>query len=422
MSDKIKGTVFGAAIGDAYGFPFEKAGSEINDSKEQFFCAWQRKAGGRYWPYLAKYESGTYSDDTQLLIAQLRAMLCTDLFDEFAFYELPEWLGYEIGGGAAIKAAAKSFAKREFPWDKNGAKYFQAGGNGAIMHSEPLVVFSGDKENYKELLFSMSAVTHGHPRAILGTMLYGAFLKMIYENSVDSLDNAIDVLIGQFDFWGTLPHNTVGFSIDKWLSCAPYDYSEEWRKNAVLLRERLERLKDSYSLSDTELLENIGCYSSEKGAGDNSALAAISFFFRYRHNIVGAAQAVGSCVGIDTDTVASVLCGAIGLDDGYEKIKPIAVQVRDHDYICCLCEDVCTGNTNSRVIAKSKDIKSQLKSVHEGGYAYSGVLGKVVVEREENATVFLDSISCRILHCVTDSGQHILLKYFKKETPSTKKA
>ena len=148
FSEKYKGAMLAAAIGDALGWPNEQNSNNLNKHYNELnaFVEWSRKCGGRYWPYEERICAGEYSDDTQLLIATLRSLLRGNQWGTyFRQVELPAWLEYQRGGGGATKRAAKVWAKGISPWDeRNDEKlirsYYMAGGNGVVMRIMPHVI------------------------------------------------------------------------------------------------------------------------------------------------------------------------------------------------------------------------------------------------------------------------------------------
>ena len=77
FSEKYKGAMLAAAIGDALGWPNEQNSNNLNKHYNELnaFVEWSRKCGGRYWTYEERICAGEYSDDTQLLIDTLRSLL-----------------------------------------------------------------------------------------------------------------------------------------------------------------------------------------------------------------------------------------------------------------------------------------------------------------------------------------------------------
>ena len=189
FSEKYKGAMLAAAIGDALGWPNEQNSNNLNKHYNELnaFVEWSRKCGGRYWPYEERICAGEYSDDTQLLIATLRSLLRGNQWGTyFRQVELPAWLEYQRGGGGATKRAAKVWAKGISPWDeRNDEKlirsYYMAGGNGVVMRIMPHVIKNEEDIEYimKQVLLN-GMYTHGHPRALVGAMLYAYSLAYIF--------------------------------------------------------------------------------------------------------------------------------------------------------------------------------------------------------------------------------------------------
>ncbi len=156
FSEKYKGAMLAAAIGDALGWPNEQNSNNLNKHYNELnaFVEWSRKCGGRYWPYEERICAGEYSDDTQLLIATLRSLLRGNQWGTyFRQVELPAWLEYQRGGGGATKRAAKVWAKGISPWDeRNDEKlirsYYMAGGNGVVMRIMPHVIKNEEDIEY----------------------------------------------------------------------------------------------------------------------------------------------------------------------------------------------------------------------------------------------------------------------------------
>ena len=179
----ITGALLGAAVGDSMGWPFEGHADQMprRDRWGGGFMAWNKKAGGRFRPYVEFVGAGEYSDDTQLILAVARSRLnATDWWLEFASCELPFWTTYERGGGGATKRAATSWLTGEAPWknskDSFVQKYFEAGGNGVAMRILPHAVLGAASDSFEETavdIMTDGVTTHGHPRALLGALVYG---------------------------------------------------------------------------------------------------------------------------------------------------------------------------------------------------------------------------------------------------------
>ncbi len=114
LSERAHGAFFGAAVGDALGWPNENRSSRVGRrdsfSVVKSFQRWVRRPGGRFLPHEDVILPGEYSDDTQLLLCTARSLLVGDLWwKQLATREFPLWKLYERGAGGASKRAADAW-------------------------------------------------------------------------------------------------------------------------------------------------------------------------------------------------------------------------------------------------------------------------------------------------------------------------
>jgi ADP-ribosylglycohydrolase len=111
---KYRGVILGAALGDALGWPHENRARNASGAPRDAlaFQGWVKRSGGRFQPHEEQILPGSYSDDTQLIIAVARSrILQRRWWDYFSQVELPLWTVYEKGGGGSTIRAAKSWLK-----------------------------------------------------------------------------------------------------------------------------------------------------------------------------------------------------------------------------------------------------------------------------------------------------------------------
>ena len=116
----------------------------------------------------------------------------------FAKKELPDWLLYSRGAGRTIKNAARKIDRKSAKWNKNfftfkvGKRtidYRESGANGSAMRILPIALANfGEPDKIIEEIFGNSIITHGHPRAILGAMLYGYSIDIILRFSPENFN------------------------------------------------------------------------------------------------------------------------------------------------------------------------------------------------------------------------------------------
>ena len=356
---KYKGSLKLAAIGDALGWitEFEKSKSSLNKKFGTDYInsyhEWNKNVGGRFYGYVDKLESGSYSDDTQLLLSVARSINSDGFVDQeyFAKNELPDWLLYSRGAGRTIKNAARKIGRKSAKWNNNfftfkagktTIDYRESGANGAAMRILPIALANfGEQDKIKEEIFCNSIITHGHPRAILGAMLYGY-----------SIDTILRFNPKNFNYTHFLTE--LGKDIHEKFSIEFLDkpklknWEIEWNKKSKkpfrllfksIIDETQEYLRTTYKLitnnsSDFDALTKLGCYKNEtKGSGTSTVIAGIYLACKYSTEpLKGIEQAVNS-IGTDTDSIAAFAGGLIGALHGQTIIPTKWKNVQDHKYI-----------------------------------------------------------------------------------------
>lgn len=194
---KYKGSIKLSAIGDALGWmtEFERSPQSLIDKFStthiDSFHNWKKNVGGKFYGFMDNINAGSYSDDTQLLLAIARSIKADGKVDNeyFSKIELVNWLDYARGAGRTVKTAADKMQRKSIKWYNNYYSYKvndvlfdyrDSGSNGAAMRVLPIALANlGDFEKIKEEIFCNSIITHGHPRAIVGAILYGYAINQI---------------------------------------------------------------------------------------------------------------------------------------------------------------------------------------------------------------------------------------------------
>ncbi len=355
--EKYEGALIGAAIGDALGWPNEQNSRNINKKNNNIktYVEWNRCAGGRYWQHEEKIGVGEYSDDTQLIVATARSLLRGRQWSNFFRQaELPAWLKYERGGGGATKRAAQKWANNTSPWDdKHNSpleikKYYLAGGNGVAMRILPHVF--KNEENIEKIMSQVvlnGMYTHGHPRALIGAMLYAMAVRtLIQQEEVLRYGELVDILIEEEKQWSIIPE--VG-NIDIWKKqadkYAQYDYDKMWDECVEETIDYLKIVQEALSngILDIrqETLEKLGCYNSKiNGAGNVSVVIAIYLFSKYADDSTMAVCETANLSNADTDTLASMVGGLVGALCGKEWIPIELMGVQDYTLFAYLVEQM----------------------------------------------------------------------------------
>lgn len=346
--EKCLGALLGAAIGDAYGWPYEQNSKNINVKERNTidFIEWSHKTGGRFWAHEEHIFPGEYSDDTQLIIATLRSLLEGKQWSQhFIACELPAWTSYARGAGRATKRAAELWAKRKTPWEtrKNPIEvvnqYFMAGGNGAAMRVLPHAFISDlNNEEFMKQVFINAMYTHGHPRAIIGAMLYAAAVKHILQCEM-TLDygELVRELLKKQNEWYNIPPNS---KIKTWINKAEENnisYYSLWEEVAYETINLLQLIEQSLYLGSLDLtnetLKALGCFDKKvNGAGNRTAVICIYLFSKYADSPIECIRKAGSLKQADTDTIASMVGGLIGALHGTEWIPTEWRTVQDYEF------------------------------------------------------------------------------------------
>lgn len=348
-----------AAIGDALGWPTE-FGHRRN---VKTFCSWKKVIGGKYWGFKQEIKEGAYSDDTQLLLSTARSIRLNGKFDveSFAYEELPLWLAYEQGGGAATKQSAHRFAAGANWFDnftsdrsRNKFRYVEAGGNGAMMRIMPIVLASWqDVQRMIIDVFQNTICTHGHIRAILGSIGYAYFLRSVIQHQRLDLATISEVLNNlqeqSFEFLD-LDHRLRSWK-EKWQRINNQAFSHAWL-NAVRECQSLFGNIKILNQGDFEFYKINGALErATRGAGTVSLATAIGMAYKYQSDPAQGLLKIVNLLGSDTDTLAN-LAGAIwGLLYGLNAIPDqFKSNLQDAKYISkislSLFETVYTKSNN----------------------------------------------------------------------------
>jgi len=357
---KFQGVIIGAAFGDALGWPQEGRAKNTSASKKTAlsFSDWVKRSGGRFQPHEEIIPAGTYSDDTQLIIAAARARLhYLDWWQYMARVELPLWTLYERGGGGASLRAARLWLKGIPPWEASSAdrgRYYDAGGNGVAMRVAPHVLLGAHGE-FKEVARTVIAdgvITHGHPEALVGALAYAFALWYAVQNR-RTLDygELLGALQKHQAEWSTWPN--IDAMWPKWLERAQrHDFESRWGKAIQNMLERLsiggESLEAGALSLDRETMERIGCFDRKVlGAGTVAAAAAIYLASRHAVGPLEGVLTAAYAKGADTDTIASMTGALCGATSGTEWIGTLMHQVQDARYLHHLSWELAAGQIGS---------------------------------------------------------------------------
>ena len=347
------GAMLGAAYGDALGWPNERIG-KTKASKEpkgplKDFRSWIRRSGGRFFPHEETIEAGEYSDDTQLILCLSRSLLNGDFWwDHFTLIELPFWTAYERGGGGATRRAANAWIDGSTPWDSKRKpqavkQYFNSGGNGVAMRVLPHIIRLIESNDFKSIAVNVmrdGTTTHGHPRALLGAMVYAyALWASLKRDTKLSYGGLVEDLIRDVEIWSAFPEK-VELPHD-WWDQADYtlkDYLKIWEVTRSEILRYLNVCRDEIGKGalciDDEVLQKLQCFDRQiSGAGSVAAIAAVYLASRYAADPINGVIKAAFAIGSDTDTIASMSGGLLGCVNGTDWLSALKGEIQDADYI-----------------------------------------------------------------------------------------
>lgn len=351
-SGKAVGAMLGAACGDALGWPNERVGKSKAPQQPQGrlheFRRWTRRSGGRFFPHEEIIEAGEYSDDTQLILCLSRSLLKGERWFEFyTQVELPFWSLYERGGGGATKRAVDSWQNGIEPWNRNRKpqdvkRYFDAGGNGVAMRALPHALYLCDEDFDKvaNSIFMDGLTTHGHPRALLGALVYGyALWASLRKEAKLGYGELIEEIIANEAAWSPIPSQ--GKFSKEWLAQAQKhlkDYKKLWLSTKEEILKYLDICKSELSRGalsfDDDALEKLQCFNKQiSGAGTVAAIASVYLASRYAADPINGVIKAAFAIGSDTDTIASMAGGLLGCINGSDWLSSVKSRIQDYSYL-----------------------------------------------------------------------------------------
>ncbi|MFG1923295.1 ADP-ribosylglycohydrolase family protein [Cryptosporangium sp. NPDC048952] len=346
-----------AAVGDALGWPQEVRGGLVGGQKERDrltarpeFRRWTRHAGHYSSRYRDPVRRGEYSDDTQLLLATARSCLAGDRWwERLTQVELPAWPTYQRGGGGTVLVAAGAWADGRPPWQRDGParvqaiekRYRGAGANGVAMRIAPHVLWADSPEDLIRRIVLDGIATHGHPRALVGALVYGFALRHAMNSRTthgfgDSIEAAAAGLIDVDHVLPILPSDWGTTQNLELFAVTWQDTNKEVSQLLALTSDSLNR----GAMSDPEgILERLGCTDPKfNGAGTVSAAASIYLASRFAARPLSGLLSAAFLRKADTDTLASLAAAILGALQDTRWLGTLADDVQDAAYITGLAE------------------------------------------------------------------------------------
>ncbi len=433
---KAEGALLAFAAGDALGWPQELRRSTAASGEQVAhveFREWTRRSGGRFHPYEEIVRAGEYSDDTQLTlaVAPTRTSHGTEWWKALTRVELPLWMLYERGGGAATKRSAALWAKGCAPWlsskSEDVRRYFAAGGNGAAMRVLPHALFLAGEENPSSLVHDVvldGSATHGHPRALVGAAVYAyAAWWLARRNGTLPFGALLEALIEGAPQWSRFPRSDqesrAWFDAANTAAEVPYDVM--WQRTVDEMTKLLEVARKGVErgalADDHAVLSDLGCFGKTKGAGTSSAAAAAYLVARHAAQPVQGILIAAFEKGADTDTLAAMAGGLMGCVAGVEWLPRPWLQVQDAAYLRSLATKVTAGPKEARQLPvaplRSRSISPDLWAGSEREVLLSDALRARATALPDPRPI-AKSISVRAWRLNTSVGQTMYVTHVRR--------
>jgi ADP-ribosylglycohydrolase len=357
--ERIAGALLGAAIADALGWPAEFARSPKD--LEPFgvpypirdFVAWHKRTGGRFLTRIDNIQPGDYSDDTQLALAVIRSLRSDGTVDNeyFAKQELRYWLSYARGAGATVTAAARAATRQRVDWRWNyfrftrgrrESDYREAGANGAAMRVGPIALANlTDPDRTFVEVWKNSIVTHGHPRAILGAVVFAEALRRMAFGHYQDAAAFVETLREYVAKLGVPREDPdIAFWLTRWNERTLPLFDQRWSEALLEMDALLAAVLELRTRPLRETYLRLGCLEpATKGSGTNTVAAALALFLGHGKSYKSVALSAANELGSDTDTIGAMAGALVGAWLGFTEIpEEWATLMADYSYFAKAAE------------------------------------------------------------------------------------
>lgn len=172
----LKSIVYGAAVGDALGVPYEF------QRRDTFICKGMTSGGAHQMP------KGTFSDDTSMLLATCDSIReCGRIDIDDMRERFRKWL-YEGAYTADGKVFDVGNATATALSEGRGQTHERSNGNGSLMRIAPLACTGATDDEVR----AVSAITHAHPISMEACALFVHMLRAALEDGAYGIAQAIE--------------------------------------------------------------------------------------------------------------------------------------------------------------------------------------------------------------------------------------
>lgn len=439
MAEKAVGTLWGAALGDALGWPHEERARGVRDGSGLSLSTWKKRSGGRFMAHEETIDAGSYSDDTQLILAVARARLSgTRWTRHLAGTELPFWPLYERGGGGATLRATRLLQRGILPWEAapvDREKYLTAGGNGVAMRVAPHVLFDAGASNFAtiaEAVMADGVLTHGHPRALVGALVYAFGLwRALMSKGTLRYGQLLEEVSSEISEWARVPD--IGDHWPSWRANVlerDISFIESWDQTVGEVRDALDiahrGLRTGALALDEETLQQLGCLDRRtNGAGTVGAVAAIFLASKHAASPFEGVARAALAKGADTDTLASMTGALSGAVSGTEWMRGHYERLQDARYIADLARQLAARSSREKIetrMVRPRVIERFFDDLELGETIRLPFGGDAMVLPHNGIKSLAPSMGVRAWRLEARSGQTLFVRRFQRNSPSSKEA
>ena len=367
--DRAVAAILGGAIADSMGWITEFIKTKATLKKYtgsdwlDRYVSWQKKTGGRFNTYIDHIDAGDYSDDTQLTLGLARSIDADGELNAryFMKVELPLWMQYARGAGRTITAAAKAASRKSATWNtnffnyrygKNVVDYRDSGANGAAMRVAPLAIANVNSadDKFQLQVWKNAIITHGHPRAIIGSLLIAECLRRVLRGDGLAVPRFFDDLVTWIRELCLPDDPNIRSWVHTWNSVGG-DFGTVFEITKQETVEALSTASQARDRSVVEIAKDLGCYArSTRGSGLSTTAAALALFYRYGGNYQKCIEHAVNMLGTDTDTIAAMAGALTGAFSGTNAFpESWTFQVQDFNYLHRIGEALARIGTNRAI-------------------------------------------------------------------------
>jgi ADP-ribosylglycohydrolase len=287
MQKKIASSLLVAVVGDALGVPVEST-----PRSELSLCSVKNMLGyGRF-----DHPQGTWSDDTSMILCTIESFIRGSYDLEDLGKTFCEWIfdsywtpnGYVFDSGLTTFLALDRIRNGGISAGESGGRAEEDNGNGSLMRILPAALYFHCEETvpFLEHIHEVSAITHAHPRSLIGCGIYSLFVRELLHDN-----NKLEAL-----------RQTATLALEY--------YKKKPRFNDELSNYMRLLSLDIPSLAESDI--------NSSGYIIDTLEASIWCFFKHNTSYDVILSAVN--LGLDTDTTGAVAGGLAGLIYGTESI------------------------------------------------------------------------------------------------------